>query len=91
MTTRTMPATGGVFAPREHAVTYAIRPLWTALRAKVARASARYRLVRSIAHLDDRMLADAGLTPQDRGLGDGLIRGFAAISLMLTSASASWR
>ena len=47
----------------------------------LARASARRRLARSIAHLDDRMLADAGLAPEHRGLGDGLIRGFAAMSL----------
>ena len=91
MTARAMHASAGVFAPREHAVTGAIRSLSTALRAMFARASARRRLARSIAHLDDRMLADAGLTPQDRGLGDGLIRGFAAMSQMLTSASASRR
>lgn len=88
MTARAMYATVGVFVPREHAVTGAIRPLWIALRAMLARASARRRLARSIAHLDDRMLADAGLMPQDRGLGDSVIRGFAAISLTLTSASA---
>jgi hypothetical protein len=80
MTARTMHATAGVFVTREHAVTGAIRSLWTALRAMRARASARRRLARSIAHLDDRMLADARLTPQDRGLGDSLIRGFAAVS-----------
>lgn len=91
MTARAMHATAGVFAPRDHAVTGAIRPLWIALRKMLARASARRRLARSIAHLDDRMLADAGLTPQDRGLGDSLIRGFAAMSEMLTSASASRR
>lgn len=91
MTARAMHATAGVFSPREHAVTGAIRPLWSALRDMLARASARRRLARSIAHLDDRMLADAGLAPEYRGLGDSLIRGFAAMSLMLMSASVSRR
>ena len=91
MTTRTMPAIGGVFAQREHAIVEAIRLLAAALRDRVARASARRRLARIIAHLDDRMLADAGLTPQDRGLGDGLIRNFAAISLMFISSNESPR
>jgi uncharacterized protein YjiS (DUF1127 family) len=38
---------------------------WTACR----------RLSRSIAHLNNRLLADAGLTPEDLGLGETLIRG----------------
>ena len=47
---------------------------------RLARVFARRRLARSIAHLDDRLLADAGLTPQHRGLGDHLLRHFAATS-----------
>jgi hypothetical protein len=85
MTTRTMPATGGVFAPREHAVMEAIRLLRVALPQRLARASARRRLARSIAHLDDRLLADAGLTPQQRGLGDQLLRHFAATSRVFSA------
>ncbi len=91
MTARATHVTAGMFVQREHAVTGAIRSLWTVLCEMVARASARRRIARSIAHLDDRMLADAGLTPKDRGLGDRLIRGFAATSRMLTSANASRR
>jgi hypothetical protein len=40
----------------------------------LARAASRRRLARSIAHLDDRLLADVGLAPEHRGLGDRLIR-----------------
>jgi len=46
----------------------------TALRLGVARWAARRRLARSIAHLDDRLLADVGLRPQQRGFSDHLIR-----------------
>ena len=56
-----------------------------ALRGMFARISARRRLARSIAHLDDRLLADAGLTPQHRGLGDHLLRHFAAASRVFSA------
>jgi uncharacterized protein YjiS (DUF1127 family) len=47
---------------------------WSALRALAARRAARQRFTRSIAHLDDRLLADIGLEPQHRGFADRLIR-----------------
>jgi uncharacterized protein YjiS (DUF1127 family) len=62
------------------------RAAWTALRALFLKWSARRRLGASIAHLDDRLLADAGLKPTDRGLGDRLIRHFVAGSEMWSAA-----
>ena len=50
--------------------------------------AARRRLARSIAHLDDRLLADAGLTGEQRGLGHRLIRHFAAASAIWSGANA---
>jgi uncharacterized protein YjiS (DUF1127 family) len=40
---------------------------WTALRSLWRRWLARRRLRQSIAHLDDRLLADVGLGPEDLG------------------------
>jgi hypothetical protein len=54
--------------------TSVLRSGWTALRLQVARWLARQRLGRSIAHLDNRLLADAGFNPRDLGLGERLIR-----------------
>ncbi len=89
MTSRTMPAValagGGI---REHPLGLAIRSNWAALRSMLARAASRRRLARSIAHLDDRLLADAGLMPEHRGLGDRLIRHFAAASAIWSGANA---
>ena len=82
MTTRTMPVTA-LAAGHEHPVTAAIQSNWAAFRSILARAAARRRLARSIAHLDDRLLTDAGLAPRDRGLGDRLIRHVAGTSEML--------
>ena len=62
---------------RTRAVT-ALSPGWAALRLSVARWSARQRLRRSIAHLDDRLLDDVGLEPRKRGLADRLIHRVAA-------------
>jgi uncharacterized protein YjiS (DUF1127 family) len=56
----------------------AIASRWTELRSLLMRWLARQRLSRSIAHLDDRLLADVGLTPQDLGLGERLIRRYVA-------------
>ena len=64
---------------RDRALTAdALRPVRAALRLAAARFAARQRLVRSITHLDDRLLADVGLKPQHRGFADRLIRRFAA-------------
>ena len=52
-----------------------IASAWTALRSFALRSANRYRLGRSIAHLNDRLLADVGLSPQGLGLGESLIRG----------------
>jgi uncharacterized protein YjiS (DUF1127 family) len=45
---------------------------------RLTRWLARERLGRSIAHLDDRLLADAGFTPHDLGLGERLMRRYGA-------------
>jgi uncharacterized protein YjiS (DUF1127 family) len=55
-----------------------VRAGWTALKAVPARWLSRQRLGGNIAHLDDRLLADVGLGPGDLGLGERLIRRFAA-------------
>jgi hypothetical protein len=51
---------------------------WAALKSVPARWYSRQRLGASIAHLDDRLLADAGFDPSDLGLGERLIRRFVA-------------
>ena len=56
----------------------ALRPGWAALRLLAARWLARQRLSHSIAHLDDRLLADAGFSRRDLALGERLIRRYAA-------------
>jgi uncharacterized protein YjiS (DUF1127 family) len=55
-----------------------IASAWTALRCFAIRFANRYRLGRSIAHLNDRLLADVGLSPEGLGLGESLIRGSAS-------------
>jgi hypothetical protein len=81
-----LPA-GGI-RPHDHRLTAAIQSDWAAFRSMLARAAARRRLARSIAHLDDRLLADAGLTGDERGLGDRLVRHFAAASAIWSSTNA---
>jgi uncharacterized protein YjiS (DUF1127 family) len=49
---------------------------WAGLKSLPARWQRRRRLGASIAHLDDRLLADVGLDPSDLGLGQRLIRRF---------------
>jgi uncharacterized protein YjiS (DUF1127 family) len=63
---------------RRAPATSAIATGWAALRARLTGWLARERLGRSIAHLDDRLLADAGFTPHDLGLGERLIRRYGA-------------
>lgn len=53
----------------------AATPRWSAPWSLLRSWTTRHRLSRSIAHLNDRLLADAGLTPGDLGLGESLIRG----------------
>ena len=93
MTTRTMPAIAfparGA-GTREHTLAVAVQSTWAAFRATLARGAARRRLARSIVHLDDGLLADAGLTDEQRGLGDRLIRRFAAVSAIWSGAHARW-
>jgi uncharacterized protein YjiS (DUF1127 family) len=55
-----------------------LRAGWTALKLLPARWLERGRRSSSIAHLDDRLLADVGLGPSDLGLGERLIRRFVA-------------
>jgi len=91
MTSRAIPAIAlstGRVRPREHPLAVAIRANRAAFRSMLARAASRRRLARRIAHLDDRMLADTGLTTEHRGLGDRLIRHFAMVSEMLTGLNA---
>ena len=90
MTSRTMPAIAwpaGQVRTGKHPLVAMVHASWTAFREKLAHLSARRRLARSIAHLDDRLLADAGLAPEDRGLGDHLLRHFAAASQIGSGAS----
>ena len=65
-------------AERYASAVAAVTRAWRMLQSFAERLLARQRLSRSIAHLDDRMLADIGLTPRNRGLGENLIRKFAA-------------
>ena len=51
---------------------------WVALKSLPARWRSRRRLSGSIAHLDDRLLADVGIDPSYLGLGERLIRRFVA-------------
>ena len=62
---------------REAAVP-SVRLGWVALKAVPARWLSHQRLGGSIAHLDDRLLADAGFSRRDLGLGERLIRRFVA-------------
>ena len=49
---------------------------WAALKLLPAGWLSRQRLSGSIAHLDDRLMADVGLDPSYLGLGERLIRRF---------------
>jgi uncharacterized protein YjiS (DUF1127 family) len=60
------------------AVPPSVRSGWAELKQLPARWLSRQRLSGSIAHLDDRLLADAGFSRRDLGLGERLIRRFAA-------------
>ena len=55
-----------------------LRAGWAALKSAPARWLSRQRRGASLAHLDDRLLADAGFGPSDLGLGERLIRRFVA-------------
>jgi uncharacterized protein YjiS (DUF1127 family) len=56
----------------------AIAAGWAQLRSLLTRWSARRRLRRSVAHLNDRLLADVGLSPRDLGFCEILIRRYVA-------------
>ena len=56
----------------------AIASRWIALRSAWMHWLARHRLSRSIAHLDDRLLADIGLGPEDLGVAERYTRHRAA-------------
>ena len=51
---------------------------WITLPPQLRHWRARYRLRRSIAHLDERLLADVGLHPRDLGFGQRLMRRYGA-------------
>ena len=55
-----------------------VRAGWAALKSVPARWFSHQRLGASLAHLDDRLLADIGFDPGHLGLGERLIRRFAA-------------
>jgi uncharacterized protein YjiS (DUF1127 family) len=79
MTTRFQMAIPGALAD-SHArasdavLLRAIASRWTELRSAWTRSLARRRLGQSIAHLDDRLLADIGLGPQDLGFAERFAR-----------------
>ena len=52
----------------------AIASRWIELRSRWMRWLVRRRLQRSIVHLDDRLLADIGLGPQDLGFAERFMR-----------------
>jgi uncharacterized protein YjiS (DUF1127 family) len=52
--------------------------MWRHIRSTLARWSARRRFRRSIAHLDDRLLADIGFTADDLGVVDRIVRRYVA-------------
>jgi uncharacterized protein YjiS (DUF1127 family) len=56
----------------------AILSRWTELRCAWNRWSVRRRLRQSIAHLDERLLADIGLDPEDLGFAERFARRRAA-------------
>ena len=56
----------------------AIASQWTKFRSAWMDRLARRRLRRSIAHLDERLLADIGLDPQDLGFAERFARRRAA-------------
>jgi uncharacterized protein YjiS (DUF1127 family) len=47
---------------------------WAELRSAWKRRAGRHRLARSVAHLDDRLLADIGLGPEDLAFAERLAR-----------------
>jgi len=59
-------------------LTNAIASQWTKLHGAWTRWSARRRLRRSVAHLDDRLLADIGLNVEDLSITERLARRQAA-------------
>jgi uncharacterized protein YjiS (DUF1127 family) len=59
-------------------VSIAIASRWTEFRCAWMRWSARRRLRQSIAHLDERLLADIGLDPEDLGFAERFARRRAA-------------
>jgi hypothetical protein len=59
-------------------LTDAIASQWTKLRCAWMRRSAHRRLSRSVAHLDDRLLADIGLNAEDLSVTERLARRQAA-------------
>jgi uncharacterized protein YjiS (DUF1127 family) len=59
-------------------LTDAIASQWTKLHCSWTRWSARRRLRRSVAHLDDRLLADIGLSAEDLSVTERLARRQAA-------------
>jgi uncharacterized protein YjiS (DUF1127 family) len=59
-------------------LTDAIASQWTEFHCSWSRWSARRRLRRSVAHLDDRLLADIGLSAEDLSVTERLARRQAA-------------
>lgn len=80
MTTRSAMAMPQAFADRRtrqrEAVKLppAIASRWADVRSAWTRSLARHRLQQSIGHLDDRLLADIGLGPQDLGFAERFAR-----------------
>jgi uncharacterized protein YjiS (DUF1127 family) len=65
-----VPAIGSTKESRSLQLPAAIASRWTGLQSALRRRLAQRRLRRSIAHLDDRLLADVGLGPQHLGFAE---------------------
>jgi uncharacterized protein YjiS (DUF1127 family) len=74
----TMPGSLLDYLAKEHAtakLSAAIASRFIEIQSAWKRRAGRHRLARCIAHLDDRLLADIGLSAQDLGFAERVARG----------------
>jgi uncharacterized protein YjiS (DUF1127 family) len=85
-----MPGSVLDYSPKEHATTKlsaAIASRFIELQSAWKRRAGRHRLARSIAHLDDRLLADIGLSAQDLGFAERVARSRAPATARIWTGS----